>query len=140
MYFKNIIVNFFHTKVSIEFIKFGIVGTTALIFESSLILIFFKVGLDPKYSRIITIPLAILLTWYLNRTFTFKNKNKQKIKQYGKYFMVIMFGISINYSVYIYFLELFQTVRYGFILALCLGSISSMFFNFAFSKFIIFKN
>ena len=140
MYFKNIIVKFFYAKFSMEFLKFGIVGTTALIFESCLIFIFFKVGLDPKYSRIITIPLAILLTWHLNRTFTFKNNNKKKIKQYSKYFIVIMFGISINYSVYLYFLELFQTVKLGYIIALCLGSISSMFFNFSFSKFIIFKN
>ena len=137
---KNNILILLSKNISKEFIKFSVVGISALIFETFLIFCLYKVGIDPKYSRIISIPLAILLTWYLNRTFTFKNKNTQKIKQYGKYFFVIIFGVSINYSVYLYILGLIGERQFSYVIAICFGSISSMLFNFLFAKFIVFKD
>ena len=134
---KSILVS---KKTFKQFIRFGIVGTSALIFETCLIFILFEIGITPKYSRIITIPLAILLTWYFNRNFTFNNKNPKKFRQYIKYFFVIMFGILINYSVYLYFLDLLKAIQFSYVIALCLGSLSSMVFNFWISKFYTFKN
>ena len=127
-------------NISKEFFKFSVVGVTALIFETCLIFVLYKIGIDPKYGRIISIPLAILLTWYLNRTFTFKNKNQKKIKQYGKYFFVIIFGISINYSIYLYVLQLMEERQFSYVIAICCGSLSSMFFNFGFAKYQVFKD
>jgi len=137
--FKKNIFTLLSKNITKEFVRFSIVGVIALIFETFLIFILYKVGIDPQYGRIISIPLAILLTWYLNRTFTFKNKNPKKLKQYGKYLFVIMFGISINYSVYLYVLGLIEERQFSYIIAICCGSLSSMFFNFGFSKFQIFK-
>ena len=140
MFSKNEIVKFLSKKIIKEFFIFGIIGTSALIFEVFLIFILFKIGIDPKFGRILSIPLAILLTWYLNRTFTFKNKSSQKVKQYVKYCFVIMFGVSINYAVYLYCLDFFKTIEFSYVIAICFGSLSSMFFNFGFSKFHVFKH
>lgn len=140
MNLKNKIVKLLSIKITQEFLKFGIIGTSALILEVLLISILFKIGIDLKLTRIVSIPLAILFTWYLNRTITFKSRNPKKIRQYGKYLFVILLGISINYSVYLYVLGLFKIFNYSYIIALCFGSVSSMFFNFFLSKYVIFKN
>lgn len=136
MYLKKIMIS---KKIIKEFLKFGIIGLCALIFEACLIFILFKSGFDLKYSRIITIPLALILTWFLNRTITFKNNNPQKLKQYVQYSSLIMLGISLNYLVYLYFLDFFKELEFAYIIALCLGSLSSMFFNFGFSKYFVFN-
>lgn len=138
-YIRAFFSKFFLNKMFKEFFRYGFVGINALILEVVLISILVKIGIYPEYSRIISIPIAISFTWYFNRRFTFKNKNPKKVKQYSKYFLVILCGIAINYSVYIYFLNFFMALEYAYIIALCLGSLSSMLFNFGLSKFVIFK-
>ena len=103
-YVRTFFSNFFLNKMFKEFFRFGLIGINALILEIVLISILVKIGIYPEYSRIISIPIAISFTWYLNRRFTFKNKNPKKVKQYSKYFFVILCGITINYSVYITFI------------------------------------
>ena len=138
-YVRTFLLNLFLNKMFKEFFRFGFIGINALILEIVLISILVEIGIYPEYSRIISIPIAISFTWYLNRRFTFKNKNPKKVKQYSKYFFVILCGITINYFVYIYFLNFYRGLEYAYIIALCLGSLSSMFFNFGLSKFVIFK-
>ena len=126
-------------KILQEFLTFGLIGLNALILEILIIFILVRIGIYPEYCRVISIPIAITFTWYFNRRFTFRNKNPKKIKQYSKYFFLILCGITINYSVYIYVLQILVAFEYAFIIALCMGSLSSMLFNFGLSKFIVFK-
>ena len=138
-YTKTFFLKLFSKKILQEFLRFGVIGINALILEIVIISILVKIGIYPEYSRIISIPIAITFTWYCNRRFTFKNKNPKKIKQYSRYFFLILCGITINYSVYIYVLDLLAALEYSYIIALCIGSLSSMLFNFGLSKLIVFK-
>ena len=112
MNLKNKIVKVLSIKIIQEFLKFGIIGTSAIILEVLVISILFKIGVDLKLTRIVSIPLAILFTWYLNRTITFKNRNPKKVRQYCKYLFGILLGKSINYSVNLYILGLFKIFKY----------------------------
>lgn len=126
-------------KLSKRIIKFSFVGLIALLFESVLLFILHNFGIDPVFGRIISLPLAIILTWLLNRRITFRNKNPQKIKQLLKYFIFVITGMSINYLAYLLVIDLLKNQPFSYLIAICFGSASSMSFNFLSSNFIIFK-
>lgn len=130
---------FYWNNTKIEFLKFCLVGASALIIESVIIYLLFQINIPFKYSRLISLPLAILFTWYFNRIFTFRSQNQNKIIQFSRYFLLILFGIMINFSVYIFIINLLESWKYSFILAIIFGSGSSALFNFTISKFKIFK-
>jgi putative flippase GtrA len=129
----------YYYNINLDFIKFCLVGFSALILESFLIFLLYQIGISYEYSRLISLPLAILFTWYFNRNFTFRNRAPNKIIQFGTYTSLILIGLVVNYSVYIFSINLLKSIDYSFIIAICLGSSSSLVFNFVFSKFKVFK-
>lgn len=136
-YIKNV----FYNSIYYKFFKFSLVGVTGLLFETITISIsMFIFGKDPVYLRLLTLPFAICLTWYLNRRLTFKNKNKKKFKQLLIYYFFISIGIIVNYIIFYITLNYFSSIKYGYILALGFGSISSMGLNFLSMIFIIFND
>ena len=127
------------SPITLRFFKFGIVGVSALAIESLIIFTLKYAGISPKISRLISLPIAILYTWYLNRNFTFKNKDRNKIKQLSIYYFFMICGVIINYSVYLFILRILGEETVSFLIAISFGSLSSMTFNFLTSNYIIFK-
>ena len=135
------LLNSFPNSIYLKFFKFSLVGVTGLLFESIIISILIIIlGEDPAYLRFITLPMAICLTWYLNRRLTFKNKNKKRFKQLLIYYFFISLGLVVNYIIFYITLNYFVSMKYNYILALAFGSISSMGLNFLSMVFIIFND
>ena len=125
--------------IILRFFKFGMVGVSALAIESLIIFTLNYAGIPAKTSRLISLPIAILYTWYLNRNFTFNNKDRNKIKQLSIYYFYMLCGFVINYSVYLFILRVLGEETIFVLIAISFGSLSSMTFNFLTSNFLIFK-
>lgn len=101
-------------------------------------------GFDVYLSRGVSFPSATLVTWALNRSFTFrlgktKTTARERIREYARYFLVQSVGALINLAVFAGLLFGYPEFERNPIVPLATGSIVAMFFNFASSKSFAFR-
>ena len=96
-------------------------------------------GISPERGRFISLPLSMCLTWYLNRRFTFQNKDPRKITQMFKYCFFVLVSLLLNYYVFLLIFKYLENNTLSFLIAISGGSICAMIFNYLFSKYLIFK-
>ncbi len=84
-----------------RFIRFGMVGATGFVVDSSvLLLLIAQVGLDPYSARILSIIVAVSVTWRLNRTVTFQPSTHGQVKEGARYFFVAAGTAMTNFAIY----------------------------------------
>lgn len=114
--------------------RFGVVGGVGFAVDAGVLMALLALELaNPYVARCLSFPPAVLVTWWLNRSFVFESAAdsvRAKGSEYGRYFAVQFIGVLINFAVYsgcIYFLPFFQSWP---ILALVVGSGVAMLFNY----------
>lgn len=125
-------------------LKFIIVGSIGFVIDVSILYLcihFLETNL--VVSRIISFSIAVIITWLLNRVYTFKmstpyKKRKHYFMEFFKYLIGSSISISINFGVYMFVISFFSLALKTPILAVAIGSISAMFFSYIFSKYYIF--
>ena len=123
-----------------KFYKFSLVGGSALCIDFILLIVMIDyMYMDPYLSKIISMAIMIFYTWYFNRTFTFKNKNKNRVGQIIQYYLFMFLGLSINYLIYSLSLSYLENINYNYLVSSALGSGTAMMINFCNMNFIIFK-
>jgi putative flippase GtrA len=124
-----------------QFLKFAFVGSIGFLVDALLLLIFvYKLNIDISISRIFSFFFAVLITWFLNRKFTFSQDSKfKKRKEYIYYFSIQSTGALLNYIIFIVLVYSSKIFEDYLILALALASIIVMFFNFFMVKRIYFE-
>ena len=123
-----------------KFYKFSLVGGSALCIDFILLIVMIDyMYMDPYLSKIISMAIMIFYTWYFNRTFTFKNKNKNRVGQIIQYYLFMFLGLSINYLIYSFSLSYLDNINYNYLVSSALGSATAMMINFYNMNFIIFK-
>ena len=121
-----------------QFLKFCIVG--ALGFGIDAILLTGLVnqhGFDPFFARILSISAAMTFTWVLNRNFTFMTDQKVSFSEWSRYGAVNMVGAAINYGVFC--AVLISNVAISHVIAIAMGSIAGLVWNFAGSRMMVFN-
>lgn len=121
-----------------DFIKFCVVGTIGFLVEAAIIQIVKWIWIDfLLYVRFVSFPTALFVTWILNRVFVFESNNS-KVKEVVKYVVVQVLGALLNISVYSIFI-IYSLFFFNYpVLALALGSIVALFWNYIFSKIWVF--
>lgn len=123
-----------------KFSKFSLVGGSALCIDFILLIVMIDyMFINPYLSKIISMATMIFYTWYFNRTFTFKNKNKNRVGQIIQYYLFMILGLSLNYVIYSASLSYLENINYNYLMASALGSATAMMINFCNMNFIIFK-
>ena len=131
-------------KSKYQFVIFSLNGALGLI--TDIIVFFFSsLYLDLYISRIISFVFAVVVTWILNRSITFKQKDNilpiylsDLAYEFKRYFLASLIGGVINLSTY--FLYIYKNnYHLDKYIAILLGSLAGLIFNFIFSKFIVFK-
>ena len=116
--------------------KFSIVGSIGFVSDLLLFFILYYIfSIEIYLSRGLSIVGAITITWYLNRIFTFQDKDSPKIQQWLKYLFVNLLGGIANYTVFVFLVGLQINVLLSLILSTSVGFI----FNFNLSKKFIFN-
>jgi putative flippase GtrA len=84
-----------------QFIRFAVVGATGFAVDAIVLSIFhYAVGLDPFTARLISMSVATLTTWRLNRILTFGASHRSQAHEGLRYATVAALSAAINYVVY----------------------------------------
>lgn len=115
-----------------QFIKFGFVGGIGFLVDALILLILVhKLNMDINISRVFSFLFAVLVTWLLNRKFTFSlNSKYKKRKEYIYYMSIQTIGALLNYTIFISLVYSYKVFQEYLILPLAIASIIVMFFNF----------
>lgn len=118
--------------------KFAVVGGTGFVTDAAVLTALHNgLGLDPYSARVVAIIVATIVTWRLNRAFTFGASRHGQGHEALRYGLVAAFASSVNWLVYaacIYFLGLLPLV------ALVIGVAVAMFVSFTgYDKFVFGK-
>ncbi|MCB1865253.1 MAG: GtrA family protein [Chromatiales bacterium] len=124
-----------------RWLRFGAVGATGFLIEASLItLLVHGLGWGPYQARMISFPIAVSVTWYLNRTFTFADlAGGCRKREYGRYVLVNTVGAGTNLSVYAIAVALSGQIARWPVLGLVLGAGAGMFINYLGARHFAFR-
>lgn len=122
--------------MSAELARFAAVGLLGFITDAGLMsVISSHAGVSPLVARGISFPVALGLTWALNRLWTFEHgRSREKVRQYGLYLFAQVCGFAINYGCFTLLVTGSAWWRANPVLAVSVGAFLSMIVTFALSR------
>ncbi len=129
------------SKVITEIQRFAISGTVGFAVDAGIVFVLTTIlGLSPIPAQIVAFSIAVTATWLINRNWTFAGMASERwLREWMHYVVANSFGALVNNGVYIV-LVLWKTAFYKTpVLAVAVGSIAGMVFNFLASKLFIFR-
>lgn len=123
------------------FMTFAIVGTVGLAVEVSCVAFFYEFfEFSALLSKALAFPIAVLVTWILNRSLTFRQRRSSSLlNELLRYLNVTLIGALVNNSVYILIIKLFGGDLLTAIFAVAAGSVAGLTTNFLGSSRYVFK-
>ena len=127
--------------LSPRFIRFCFVGGIGFLTDAGILsLLVYLAEVDPYLARGVSFPIAVTVTWYLNRCVTFAMPSStDKKREWGIYFIVNSIGAGINFLIYSFLLYSIEYMYIYPIVALAIASIIALFFNYYSSKILVFR-
>jgi putative flippase GtrA len=123
-----------------DFLRFAVVGATGFLTEAALLqVLVHALRLDPFAARLISFSVAVLVTWQLNRGFTFKVERPASAREAALYFGVQGAGGLANLAVYSTALLAAPQLRELLIAPLALGSAAGLCLTYLGSKHLAFR-
>lgn len=128
-------------KISlVEVLLFGAVGAAGFVVDAA-VLYLLKGSLGLFGARIPSFLCAVVTTWWLNRTFTFRERSSglDASTEFRRYLVLMLLGGAVNYLVFALFLALFAIFRAYPVLGVAAGSIAGMGANLVMSRRLLFR-
>jgi putative flippase GtrA len=122
-------------------VKFGVVGTIGFAVDTALLyLLMLLAGFGPYSGRLISYLGAATTTWALNRYYTFRGSDCERlISQWIRFISVNAGGGLINYCVYTVLVASTEVFASYPVLAVAAGSLAGLAFNFTASRSLVFR-
>lgn len=111
-----------------QIVRFGVVGSAGFVVDGGLLALLVAGGVDPYLARAFSFPVAVVVTWLLNRYWTFSTAERgNRGRQFRRYLSVQVLGSLANYCVYaswIFFFGISQnTILVGFVIGSGVGAV-----------------
>ena len=128
-------------RIDAHFLRFAMVGVAGFLVDYGVLhsLVAFA-GLNPIGARFISFPVAVVATWLLNRSFTFRGPSAHSPVRQAVYYVLVQVGGGVaNIALYSAMLVLVPALKHYLPIALAFGSAAGLCVTFAGSKYIAFK-
>ena len=128
------------TGLLAQVMRFGVVGAVGFVVDGGLLWFLISLDFDPYLARAMSFPIAVIVTWTLNRNWTFlETRDISRQGQLRRYFGVQTVGTLTNYAVYSAVIGLFGTAASTIFMAFALGSFIGSFINFLGARTLAFR-
>lgn len=127
------------SRLLLQFIRFGLVGTIGFIVDTSVLYAGLAVGLGLYGGRVVSYLAAATTTWALNRAWTFRGQgDKPALQQWATFLVVCLVGFACNYGTYAALVTTVPLVAQVPVLGVAAGSLAGMMGNFLLSRRFVF--
>lgn len=126
-------------------LRFSMVGGAGYVVDAAMLAVATKLWeLDPYTGRILSIAVAMIVTWTGNRYFTFANRRARgsltAIAREGLTFAgANMVGAAVNYSIYALLVAYAPAPWSNVFAAQVIGVLAGLVFNFTLSRTLVFR-
>jgi putative flippase GtrA len=125
-----------------EIVRFGISGVAGFIVDAGIVVLFTReLGLGPIVAQFIAFTVAVTITWFINRYWTFaEHASERWLHEWARYVAANSVGAVVNngiYGVLVLTSTMFSTNP---VVAVATGSLAGMIFNFTSSKLVVFNS
>ena len=123
-----------------QMLRFGAVGGVGFVVDGGLLWLLIGLEFNPYLARALSFPLAVVVTWALNRNWTFRTtRDASKKGQFRRYFGVQIIGSLTNYLIYSAVIGFFGTASHTIFLGFALGSFFGSLLNFLGARHVAFR-
>jgi putative flippase GtrA len=124
-----------------QVISFGVIGLIGFLVDGGVLTLLNSfLSLDLFLSRLFSSSIAITVTWFLNRRYTFSDrKDKNALREWVRYAFVNGLGAFLNLSIFFWLVLAFSVLASAPIVPLAFSSAAALFFNFLVSKYVAFR-
>ena len=124
-----------------EFLRFCAVGSAGFVVDAGLLLALVSTGVSPVAARLVSVPAAVVTTWWLNRIWTFARAARvAPHRQLWGYLLVQGVGALTNFAVFATILALVEPTRVAALSAMAVGSGTGLLVNFTGVRRYIFRS
>lgn len=122
------------------FARFAVVGTVGFAVDAGVLqLLVGLAGWSPFAARVVSFPAALTATFVLNRAWTFGALRMPPVRAYGAYGVIQTLGAALNLCVFSICLLAVPALYQRPVIALAIGSVVAMIFNFYASRRLVFR-
>jgi putative flippase GtrA len=127
-------------KVIKEVIAFGLVGALGFLIDAGVLYVL-KSSLGLYLSRAISFFCAVIVTWLLNRSLTFKGEKRERklVLEFIHYMVLMLIGGAFNVGVYYLMVHQSELVKVYPVIGVAAGSIVGMLVNFSTSRIMFYS-
>jgi putative flippase GtrA len=123
-----------------QFIVFSLIGVAAFLVDSTVLYATLPLFANKfAAARVLSWLCAVSFTWALNYQWTFRYRARSLPLNWLKYVGANLLGGLVNYGVSLVSVALSAVARAHPIVAVALGSLAGLFFNFITSKVLVFR-
>ncbi len=120
--------------------RFGVVGAIGFVVDGGLLWLLISLDISPYVARALSFPVAVVVTWVLNRNWTFvATRHAHPKGQFQRYFAVQVVGALSNYGVYSLIILGFGVASAIVFWAFVAGSALGAVLNFCGARYVAFR-
>lgn len=121
-------------------LRFGLVGAVGFAVDGGLLQLLVSLGWGPIAARTLSFPAAVLATWWLNRSITFRERESGGLlASLLRYIAVSVVGTGVNFGIYASLVLASATMAAHPLLPFAIASGVALVFNYLGSKHFAFR-
>ncbi len=124
-----------------SFLRFVLAGGVGFLIEATLLTALVRwAHWVAWHGRLISFPLAVTATWWLNRRYAFRGtRNAAGRAEYAAYFAIQLGGAALNFGVFALCLHVAPALGDWPVIPLAVGGIAGLVFNFAVARAALYR-
>ncbi len=126
-----------HDWLNNTFIKYSLIGCVGFAVDASVLALAISGGLSKILARLVSIGVALFITWWLHRNYTFRVRTSPSFHELCRYLTSNAVGALVNYSLYCALILFFIPDMLW--LALAISSIAALAINYLGARFFVFQ-